>query len=86
MTSQTGLEKQSTPPWAIPADELARQLDSGPQGLTAAAAAAALPAAQAHAVDPRGRTSVWRLLLRQFSSPIVLILIAATLISGVLGD
>ena len=86
MTSQSGLDKQSTPPWAIPADELARQLDSGPQGLTASAAAAALPAAQARAVDPRGRTSVWRLLLRQFSSPIVLILIAATLISGVLGD
>ncbi|MEA5121859.1 MAG: HAD-IC family P-type ATPase [Propionibacterium sp.] len=86
MISQSGLDKQSTPPWAIPADELARQLDSGPQGLTASAAAAALPAAQARAVDPRGRTSVWRLLLRQFSSPIVLILIAATLISGVLGD
>jgi Mg2+-importing ATPase len=31
-------------------------------------------------------TSVWRLLARQFSSPIVLILVGATVLSGLLGD
>ena len=75
-----------TTPWATPVDELARQLGSGPQGLTTDAAAAALPATQARAVASRARSSVWQLLARQFASPIVLILITATLISGVLGD
>lgn len=72
--------------WAVPADDLARDLGSTAAGLSSDAAAAALPATRARALESRRRASAARLLARQFTSPIILILIAATVISGVLGD
>jgi len=73
-------------PWSRPVGELAAALGSGPAGLTAQAAADALPATRARAASGHQRTAWWRLLLTQFTSPIIIILIIATLLSGVLGD
>ncbi len=59
---------------------------SGPDGLTSAEAAARLSRQGANAVDDDRAPSTFRLLLRQFASPIELILVVATVLSGVLGD
>ncbi|MGW0039463.1 magnesium-translocating P-type ATPase [Gordonia sp. NPDC003376] len=75
-----------SPPWASPPDQLAREFSSGPDGLSADAAHAALPATRARAVSTSHANSAWRLLAHQFTSPIILILVVATLISGLLGD
>ncbi|WP_211217883.1 magnesium-translocating P-type ATPase [Microbacterium luticocti] len=72
--------------WSTPVDDLAVSLSSGPGGLSAAAAQAALPTTRARAVSTRRRTGSWRMLAHQFTSPIILILVAATVLSGVLGD
>lgn len=72
--------------WTAPVEELARALGSGPDGLTTAAAEAALPATRARALAQRRHGSGLALLARQFTSPIMLILIGATVLSGILGD
>lgn len=73
-------------PWSVPADQLLTALRSSSQGLTAAGAAALLPATRDRAVTATGAHSAWRLLAKQFTSPIIIILVVATLIAGVLGD
>lgn len=85
-------------PWAQTADDLAATLgtsigtgspggtDTTTSGLTAAEAARRLPATRAHAVAGTRANSSWRLLAKQFTSPIMIILIVATLIAGILGD
>ncbi len=68
--------------WAADASDLVRQLDTGGGGLDPA------EAARRSAGKPqRARAgSAWRLLLAQFASPLVLILIAAALLSLVLRE
>lgn len=61
-------------------------LGTGPDGLTAAEAARRLDTLGGNAVDDGRAPSAWRLLVRQFASPIELILVLATVLSGVLGD
>lgn len=73
-------------PWTEDAGALATALGSSPAGLTSKDAAARLDATRARAVDAGGANSPWRLLARQFTSPIIIILVVATLIAGVLGD
>lgn len=72
--------------WTSPGSETASALASGPQGLSGEAAAERLPATRARAIADRSRSSGWDLLARQFTSPIILILVGATVLSGVLGD
>ncbi|MEP6481226.1 MAG: HAD-IC family P-type ATPase [Rhodoglobus sp.] len=72
--------------WSLPATDIATQLGSSPKGLTSAQAAAALTATGPNTLDTQRDVSALRLLARQFLSPIVLILVAATVLSGVLGD
>lgn len=76
----------ATPYWTRSAAELSTSLGSGTDGLTTAAAQSALPAVRARALGERHRGGWAGLLLRQFTSPIMLILIGATVLSGVLGD
>ncbi|WP_291279358.1 magnesium-translocating P-type ATPase [Galactobacter sp.] len=68
------------------ADDVLRCLGSSTTGLSSEAAAAALPATRARAVTNRSSHNGWALLAHQFTSPIMLVLIAATVLSGVLGD
>jgi Mg2+-importing ATPase len=59
---------------------------SSPTGLTAAEAARRLAARASTGLQGGGLRSEVALLARQFESPIILILVAATILSGVLGD
>lgn len=71
--------------WSRPADEVLAALGSDPAGLTTARAAEIL-ADQPPSADPHREMPAWQLLARQFTSPIELILVGATVLSGVLGD
>lgn len=72
-------------PWAAPAEEVLRSVGSSGDGLSAAAAQARL--AQRRAVRRHHHEAGWvRLLATQFTSPIVLVLVAATIVSMAVGD
>jgi Mg2+-importing ATPase len=60
--------------------------DAEPRGLTSAEAAARLAKYGPNVAGRRSQTDALTLLLRQFASPIILILTIATVLSGVLGD
>jgi Mg2+-importing ATPase len=72
--------------WALPAETLFEQLRTGPDGLTDAEATKRLAIYQLNTVAQLRSPSKALLLLRQFTTPIVLILIGASLVSGALGD
>ncbi len=72
--------------WTRSGAEIAASLGSGPDGLAARAAAERLPDARTHALAQHADTGNWRLLAHQFTSPIILILVGATILSGLLGD
>ena len=79
--------EQPVPPfWSVSAAEALRLLQTAPQGLAAAEAASRMKRYAARRLAPRKRTDAATLLLSQFSSPIVLLLLAATLISFLLHD
>lgn len=69
------------PYWSQDATLVASALDSGPNGLTSVQAAAQLRVAGPNSVEDAPRLGVARLLLRQFESPLVLILLVAAVIS-----
>jgi Mg2+-importing ATPase len=72
--------------WSFPREQLLIAMGSGPQGLTTEQAAAVLEEHGPNLLQGRHRTLAFQLLLGQFKNAIVLILLAATLISAVTGD
>jgi Mg2+-importing ATPase len=72
--------------WSRDPSELMAEMGSGDRGLTAAGAAQRLRQHGANAVEEQRRVTALRLLLRQFESPLVLILVFGALISMVLRD
>ena len=70
--------------WSQDVSVLAAALGAGLEGLTSARAAAQLAAVGPNSVEDAPRLSALRLLLRQFESPLVLILAVAAAISLVL--
>jgi len=70
-----------SPYWSQDAATLAASLESGPGGLTSARAAARLAEVGPNSVEDAPRLGALRLLLRQFESPLVLILAFAAAIS-----
>lgn len=72
-------------PWSVPADRLLAALQSSPTGLGSADAAARLRRAGPNALTPHRRDPAWRSLLSQFTSPLVLILVFAAVVSAVVG-
>ena len=76
--SGLGLE---TPYWSQDAAALSAALGSGPGGLSSEEAAAKLRLVGPNSVEDASHLSALRLLLRQFESPLVLILIFAAAIS-----
>ena len=70
--------------WALGAEAVAASLGSGVTGLTAQQAAAQLAALGPNSVEDAPRLTALRLLLRQFESPLVLILAIAAVLSLVL--
>ena len=79
----TSLLAPTGDPWTTPVDALLRDLDSKLDGLSEADAAG-----RREVVRPGGGRvrPVLRLFVRQFTSPIIIILIAATVVSVVLSD
>ena len=74
------------PYWSHDASALATTFGSGPRGLSSERAAALLVEVGANSVEDSSRLSAFRLLLRQFESPLVLILVFAAGISLVLRE
>ena len=67
--------------WSRPAAEVLAGLETTPAGLSAAEAASRLTRYASRRLVPKKRTDAATLLLNQFSSPIVLLLLGATAIS-----
>lgn len=74
-------DANETPYWSHNSSELAAALESGPNGLSSDRAAARLLSVGPNSVEDAPRLSALRLLLRQFQSPLVLILAFAAAIS-----
>jgi P-type Mg2+ transporter len=72
--------------WALPVIDLLRQLDATPRGLSGAEAAVRLDRVGPNVLHPRKRTGELVLLLGQFKSPLILILLFAACLSFFLHD
>ena len=72
--------------WNTPAADLLTQIESDPKGLRSAEAAKRLLQYGPNTLRARKRTDTFTLLLRQFKSPIILILVFAAVLSLVLKD
>jgi Mg2+-importing ATPase len=70
--------------WSYPVDRVLQGLGAAPEGLSSADAYARLR--RSGALAPHRRRTELVLLLRQFSNPITLLLVFATLVSAVLGE
>lgn len=79
---RAGLERY----WAAPVDEVTRALGVTAEGLSNAEAARRLAAHGPNRLTPSRRGGPLHLLVRQFTQPMSLILIGATLLALVLGD
>ena len=72
--------------WSVNPEELIGVLESSPNGLSAQAAQRRLVQEGPNTLGAVGRAPAWRLFLRQFESPLVLILIFAVVVSALLQD
>ena len=75
------MESETSAFWNRPAAEVLAGLETTPAGLSAAEAASRLTRYASRRLVPKKRTDAATLLLGQFSSPIVLLLLGATAIS-----
>ncbi len=78
--------QEPMPSWAKPAEEVAAELASGPNGLSQARAAQRLCEVGANVVSELPGATLLHLLWRQLSSPLVLILLVGALISSFIGE
>lgn len=79
---------EGSPPMVWHADSTGRvleYLDSGPDGLGSGAARSRLEEYGYNRLATQNQSSAWRLLLSQFKNVLILILLAATVLSGLLG-
>jgi Mg2+-importing ATPase len=72
--------------WSVPADELAARLGSSTAGLSSAEAAERLAEHGPNAFKPRREAGWVAILIAQFKSPLVLILIFAAILASFLGE
>jgi Mg2+-importing ATPase len=72
--------------WSLPAGELQQRLDTGPGGLTTAEAKHRFGIYGPNRLRPAKRTDAFTLLLAQFKSPLILILLGAVILSFFLGE
>ena len=87
--SKTGQQVTQAAPanfWSIPSDQLLTSLHATPTGLQAADADQLLKKFGPNTIRAQQQATPLRLLLSQFKSPLVLILIFAAIVSGVLGE
>src|SRR5574342_338775 len=76
--SSRGNASPSSRFWSVPAGELLRQLRSNPEGLSGQEARDRLARFGENLLKPRKESDAPTLLLSQFKSPIILILVFAT--------
>ena len=80
------LQQRSPAVWhTLSVDDVLGRLGSGPDGLTSAEAAARLAADGPNELRTTGARPAWRTFVAQFRNTLILILLAATLLSGLLG-
>ena len=79
-------EKQGKPAWSLTVQELFQLLNSRAQGLSGQEAQRRLAASRGQGRRKSGKVSPLAILGNQFRSTIVIILLLATLVSGILGD
>src|SRR5206468_3944044 len=79
-------EQQLEHYWSIPAEQLFQMLNSSADGLSAAEAEQRLTQYGANRIMARRPVTPVGIFLNQFKSPIILILLGATIISAFLGD
>ncbi len=79
-------QQSSTAFWSYAPPDLLAQLASSPQGLSPSEAQQRLARLGANLLKPKRRTDSLTLLLAQYKSPIILILVFACLLSFALGD
>jgi len=72
--------------WSHPPEDVFRELGTGPEGLSSAEAAARVRRFGPNALRARKRLTRWAVLLGQFKSPLVLLLLGAAILSMWLGD
>jgi Mg2+-importing ATPase len=72
--------------WNLPTEKLLEQLHSSPQGLTTPESQKRLIQYGANSLKQKGKSHTFSLLLNQFKSPIILILMGAAILSSFLGD
>ena len=78
---------EAPPPWhALAADEVLARLESSPQGLTGAEAAARLRRYGPNALVVARPQPWWRLLVAQFRGLVVALLVAAAVLAAAVGD
>ena len=80
------MDKDSRPFWSISGEELLHNLKATPDGLTTYEAKKRLISYGANRLKPQKRSDAFTLLIGQFKSPIILILLFATLLSVSLHD
>src|SRR6202795_2249281 len=80
------MDQRTSPFWSVPGAQVLKDLETAPEGLSAVEAASRLERYAARRLAPKKRTDTLTLLLGQFSSPIVLLLLGATAISLFLHD
>ena len=80
------MEQQTSPFWSLSAAQVLGRLKTTQEGLSTAEAASRLKRYAARRLVPKKRTDTVTLLLGQFSSPIVLLLLVAAVISLFLRD
>jgi P-type Mg2+ transporter len=84
LTNLTSLPDR--PFWTLPSDDALNQLGTNLNGLTRAEAQKRRLRFGANLLKPRGKTDTLTLLINQFRSPLVLILIIAAILAFFLGD
>jgi P-type Mg2+ transporter len=84
--SNQDTQKQQSSFWSVPAPEVLQQLQTTPKGLTDDEAARRLRRYGSNLLKPKKRSDAPTLLIAQFKSPIILILIFAGGLSFFLGD
>jgi Mg2+-importing ATPase len=80
------MTRHPAPFWSTPAADLLRQLGTSPQGLTERTARRRLKRHGPNRLKPKKRTDAPTLLLAQFKSPIILLLLVAACLSLSLGN
>ena len=80
------MDQPPTPFWSIPSAEMLQRMESTADGLTSQEAQRRLALYGSNLLKPKKRSDTFTLLLSQFKSPIILILLFATGLSFFLHD